>query len=126
VLIKQRKKKIETVFGERQELSERDFYEAYFQDIGIPFFVVKKIRQILEEVLNADLSRLSSKDDFSKNLNFFWEEDSLADVEIFEQIEEEFSIKFYQEDFKTLETLKVNDIVNIVRKKVQNKDEFSN
>ena len=51
-----------------------------------------------------------------KNLNFFWEEDSLADVEILEQIEEEFNIKFYQEDFKTLETLTVNDIVNIVWK----------
>jgi acyl carrier protein len=80
----------------------------------------------LEDVLDADLSRLSAEDDFSKNLNFFWQEDSLADVEIFERIEEEFQIKLHQSDFDGLETTTINDIVNIVWRKVREKNEFSN
>jgi acyl carrier protein len=61
-----------------------------------------------------------------KNLNFFWQEDSLADVEIFERIEEEFQIKLHQSDFDGLETTTINDIVNIVWRKVREKNEFSN
>jgi len=123
---KRRNKELENVFGGRQELDEQDFYERYFESKGIPFYIVRKIREILEEVLNADLSRLSAEDDFSKNLNFFWQEDSLADVEIFEKIEEEFEIKFYQSDFENLETTSVNDIVNIVWRKVKEKNESEN
>jgi acyl carrier protein len=80
----------------------------------------------LEDVLDADLSRLLAEDGFSKNLNFFWQEDSLADVEIFERIEEEFQIKLHQSDFDGLETTTINDIVNIVWRKVREKNEFSN
>lgn len=120
------KNKLEKAFIGRQELSERDFYERYFESKGVPFYVVKKIREILEEVLDADLSRLSAEDDFSKNLNFFWQEDSLADVEMFEKIEEEFDIKIEQSDFEGVETTSVNDLVNIVWRKVREKDEFSN
>lgn len=121
-----RNKNLKKVFGGRQELNERDFYERYFESQGVPFFVVKKIREILEDVLDADLSRLSAEDDFSKNLNFFWQDDSLADVEMFERIEEEFQIKLHQSDFENLETTSVNDIVNIVWRKVREKNEFSN
>lgn len=123
---RKREKDLEKTFGERRELSARDFYEEYFESQEIPFFIVKKIREILEEVLDADLSRLSAEDDFSKNLNFFWQEDSLADEEIFEKIEEEFQIKLEQSDFDSLQTLSINDIVNTVWRKVREKDEFSN
>jgi len=123
---RQRRKKIEKVFENRQELDERDFYERYFKSKNIPFYVIKKIREILEEVLEADLSRLSAEDDFAKNLNFFWQEDSMADVEILEKLEEEFEIKFDQSDFKDLQTTSVNDIVDIVWRKVKNKNESSN
>lgn len=123
---RQRRKKIEKVFENRQELDERDFYERYFESKNIPFYVIKKIREILEEVLEADLSRLSAEDDFAKNLNFFWQEDSMADVEILEKLEEEFEIKFDQSDFKDIQTTSVNDIVDIVWRKVKNKNESSN
>jgi len=112
-------KKIEEVFGNRQTLDERDFYERYFQSQGIPFYIVKKFREILEEVLDADLSRLSAEDDFSKNLNFFWEEDSLADVEIFERIEEEFDITLTQTDFDLIKTMSITNIVNMIWRKIQ-------
>jgi acyl carrier protein len=119
---KKRKREIESVFEKRQELTERDFYETHFQNKGTLCFVVRKIRQILEEVFDADLLRLSSKDDFSKNLNFFWQEDSLADVEIIEQIEEEFNIKFYQADFEHLNSLTVEQIVDCTWNKVREKE----
>jgi acyl carrier protein len=115
---KLRNREIEEVFGGRESLDEKDFYEKYFEERGVPFFIVKEIREILEEVLDADLSRLSAEDDFSKNLNFFWQHDSLADVEMFEKIEEEFEIKLHQSDFDNLKTTSVNDIVNIVWRKV--------
>jgi acyl carrier protein len=118
------KRKIEEVFGGRQSLDERDFYEKYFAAKGVPFFIVKKIREILEEVLDADLSRLSAEDDFSKNLSFFWEEDSLADVEILEKIEEEFDIKISDEEAACLCT--IDEIVDTVWRKVRGKDEFQN
>lgn len=90
------------------------------------FISFSKIREILEEVLDADLSRLTAEDDFSKNLNFFWQEDSLADVEMFEKIEEEFGIKIEQSDFEAIETTSVNNIVNIVWRKVKEKNESEN
>ena len=123
---KLRNKNLEKVFAQRQELNERDFYESFFDSQDVPFFIVKKIREILEDVLDADLSRLAAEDDFSKNLNFFFQDDSLADVEIFERIEEEFEIKLHQTDFEKLETLTINDIVNLVWRKVREKNEFSN
>lgn len=116
------KKRIEKVFHGRQELNDRDFYEQYFESKGIPFYVVKKLREILEEVLEANLSRLSAADDFSKNLNFFWQEDSLADVEIFEKIEDEFAITLTQTDFDHLETMSITNIVNMIWKKIQERE----
>lgn len=116
---RRRKEQLEEIFGGRQELSERDFYEQYFEAKGVPFYIVKKIREIMEEVLNADLSRLSAKDDLAKKLDFFWQQDSLADVEMFEKFEEEFNIKFHQSDFKNLQTTTIDDIVNIVWQKIQ-------
>jgi hypothetical protein len=45
---KAKRKKIEETFGNRQTLDERTFYERYFESRGVPFFVVSKVRQILE------------------------------------------------------------------------------
>jgi hypothetical protein len=33
-----RNKNLEKIFGGRQELNERDFYERYFESQGVPFF----------------------------------------------------------------------------------------
>ncbi len=113
---------LDEIFDRRSQLTEKDFYEKYFEDKDVPFLVVLKIRQILEDVLDADLSQLSAEDDFFKNLNFFWQYDSLADVEMFEQIEEEFDIEFHQSDFSNLDTLTIKQIVDIVWEKVQEKE----
>ena len=119
------KEQVEEVFGGRQELSDRDFYERYFEAKGVPFYIVKKIREILEEVFDADLSRLAAEDDFSKNLGYFWEFDSAADLEIILLIEEEFGIEISDEEapnlFRTVE-----GIVDFVWRKVKEKDESGN
>ena len=85
--------RMETAFEGRQELTDRDFYEKFFAGKGIPFYIVKKIREIFEGELNVDLSRLLPDDDFNKNLSFFREHDSLADLEILLRLEEEFEIE---------------------------------
>ena len=121
--IKKRDRKIEAVFAERQELNERDFYEKYFEQKGVPFFIVQIVRQILERELSADLSRLSAADDFSKNLSFFWQYDSLADVEIVESIEEEFQIELTAEDLQN-QFRTVDGIVDLVWRKVREKKNF--
>ena len=94
------------------------FYTSYFKGTGISKKVVDGVKQVLEEQLSADLSRLSAEDDFSKNLNFFWKLDSLADVEIIIALEEEFNIKI--EDFEAEQTFTVRDIVNLVSGKLGN------
>ncbi len=114
---KAKRKKIEETFGDRQTLDERTFYERYFQSRGVPFFVVSKVRQILEEELEADMSRLSAEDDFSKILSFFWKYDSMADVEIVVRLEKEFDIKIT--DAESEQTKTVDDLVNLVWLKLQ-------
>jgi acyl carrier protein len=112
-----KRKKIEEIFAGRQPLDQRTFYERYFQSRGVPFFVVSKVREILEEELNADLSRLSAEDDFTKNMSFFWHYDSMADVEIVIRLEEEFDIKIT--DIEAEQTSTVEDWVNLIWLKVK-------
>lgn len=114
-------RKIEEVFGRRENLNDEDFYNKYFKAKGVPFFIAQKVRKILSEEFEVDLSRLSAEDDFSKNLSFFWEWDSASDVEIITKIEEEFQINLtheeLQEQFRT-----VDGIINLVWKKVREKE----
>jgi len=112
-----KKKRIEETFRGRQPLDERTFYETYFESRGVPFFVVAKVRQILESELGADLSRLSAADDFSRNLSFFWDYESGAAVEIVVRLEDEFGIKIT--DAEAQQTTTIDDIVNLVWFKVR-------
>ncbi len=112
-----KRKKIEKAFANRRPLDERAFYERYFESRGVPFFVASRVRKILEDELDADLSRLSVEDDFSRNLNFFWDYDSMVDVEIVTRLEEEFRIKIT--DAEAGQTRTVEDIVNLVWNKLR-------
>jgi acyl carrier protein len=114
----QKNKKIEIAFKDRQSLSPSAFYQKYYGDKNIPEEVVKGVRKILEEQLNADLSQLSSVDDFSENLSFFWDYDSMANVEIVMMLEEFFSIKI--EDSEAEKAKTVNDIIMLVSNKIKN------
>ena len=63
----------------------------------------------MERVLDADLSRLSGEDDLFRDLGFFWEYESMADVLLVIELEKEFGIKFSDEETKAMRT--VRDIV---------------
>lgn len=111
-----RAKKIEAAFAGRKALAPEAFYEAHFKSHGVPLAVVVGVRTILEEQLSADLSRLRDTDDFSKNLAFFWDFDSLADVEIVCALEERFGIKISDQEAERTKT--VADIVHLVQTKL--------
>lgn len=109
-------KQLEEAFVGRESLTPQAFYDRYFLGLGIAPEVVFGIRQILEEQLGADLSRLQAEDDFSRNLSFFWDWDSLADVEILVAIEERFQIKI--SDAEAEKTHTVLELVQLVADKV--------
>jgi acyl carrier protein len=113
----QRTKKIEIAFAHRRQRSTAEFYEEFFREQGVPEEIVSGVKCILEEQLSADLSRIMDSDDFSKNLNFFWDYDSMADVEIIYALEKRFSIQITDEEGASAHTVK--DIVDLVWRKVQ-------
>jgi acyl carrier protein len=117
---RRRTRKIEEAFAGRPALSSEEFFERHFEGTGVPSRVVHGVRTVLEEQLGADLSRLSSNDDFAKNLRFFFDYDSLVDVEIVTALEELFEIQITNEEAEQART--VEDIVNMVAKHVQLKD----
>jgi acyl carrier protein len=112
----QKRRKIESVFTGREPQTPEQFYDRYFKEQGIPFYIVVGVRSILEDKLSADLSRLADTDDFSKNLSFFWDFDSMAAVEIVCALEEKFGIKIA--DSEAEKTLTIYDIVKLVASKV--------
>jgi len=114
-----RQARIEKAFATRRMLDEQSFYQKYFQKKGIPMYVAIGVRQVLEEVLAADLSRLTADDDFTNNLSFFFQDDSLADVEIISELEEKFGIKFNDKDAENMTT--VASIVDCVWMKEKQK-----
>jgi acyl carrier protein len=112
-----KRKKFEAAFAGRESLDEQTFYERYFRSRGIPEDVVSRVRRIFEEVLNADLSQLKAEDDLTRNLSFFFQFDSMADVELVETLEEAFSIKITDAEAERTHT--VEDLINLVWLKVR-------
>jgi len=112
-------KRFDNAFRGRKKLSAEAFYTEYFKNKNIPKQIVYGVKQVLEEQLNADLSKLSAEDDLSKNLSFLWELDSLADVEIIVALEEKFNIKI--QDSEAEKTYTVRDIVHLVWMKLEKK-----
>ncbi len=75
------------------------------------------VKKLLEEQLDADLSRMVDSDDFSKNLSFFWNFDSMADVEVVCALEQKFKIKITDEEATNAQT--VREIIELVWRKVK-------
>lgn len=111
-----REKKIQEAFAGRESLAPDAFYDRYFLGLGVAPEVVSGVRKILEEQLAADMSRLHAEDDFSKNLSFFWDFDSLANVEIVLAIEEHFQVNIA--DSEAEQTHTVSELVQLVSSKV--------
>ncbi|MDX2368120.1 MAG: acyl carrier protein [Colwellia sp.] len=113
---KNRKVEIGKIFEGRKKLTPVEFYEKYYSDKGIPKYIILDILNLLEDELEADLSQLEPDDDFSKNLRYLFEFDSMADVEVIESIESKFSIKISDSEAENIKT--INDLVLFVNNRV--------
>ena len=67
----------EQIFAGRSPLSSEEFYEKYFSDRGFTKGIVVRIKNIFDAKIGFDLSRLSAEDDFSTELKYIWDHDSL-------------------------------------------------
>jgi acyl carrier protein len=112
----EKKEQLDRIFAGRQPLDDRGLWEQYFQQHGVAPKTVAKVRRILSEILEADLSRIRDTDDFSKELAFFWGLDSLADVEIVQALEKQFGITISDAEAEAMKTLR--DIVLGVHVKI--------
>ncbi len=112
-----RDKKVQEIFSGRNPLTPEGFYEQYFLNTGVAPGVVIGIRKILEEQFRADMSRLNAEDDFSKNLSFFFDLDSMADVELVIALENHFNIKIADSEAGSIRT--ISELVQLVSSKVR-------
>ncbi|MFQ3249482.1 MAG: acyl carrier protein [Glaciecola sp.] len=112
------KKRLDEAFEGRAKLTCSEFHGKYFKELDVDLAVVEGVRSIFEEQFDADMSQLISEDDFSQNLSFLWAWDSMADVEIVNQLEEKFHIKITDNEAEQAHTVK--DIVLLVSRKVKN------
>jgi acyl carrier protein len=114
-----RDRKIEEAFKGRESLDPQQFYQRHFEQQGVPFHIVATIRRILEEQLSADLSQLHDKDDFTRELRFFWAFDSMASVQIVLALEQAFDIEITEPEAESIGT--ISDIVFLVDAKIRDK-----
>ena len=85
--------RLQATFAEREPLTSEQFFEAHFRSRGAREEVSTGIRRILSEQFGEDMSRLAAADDFTTNLKFLFDSDSLVDVEIVLALEDAFAIK---------------------------------
>ena len=109
----------EAVFRGRESLDDRALWERHFKQHGVPDDTVARVRKVLSEVLQTDLSRIRDTDDFSKELAFFWDWDSMADVEAVQALESEFQIMITDAEAEAMMTLR--DIVIGVHEKIKDR-----
>lgn len=108
---------IEDRFGHRGKLDTEGFYEAYFSSQEFSRDVVSGVREVLQSILDVDISFLRDSDDFSKNLSFFWDFDSMANVELVQALEERFQIQISDQEAESAKT--VRQLIELVQRKVR-------
>lgn len=113
---KRRLRLLDAAFSGRRPMCCEQFYDRYFKHKGIAFDIVEGVLDILQTHLSADLSRLADSDDFSKNLSFLWDFDSMADVEIVCALERKFKIEITNREAENVHTLA--DLVELVHGKL--------
>jgi acyl carrier protein len=110
-------KKMDAAFADRIPLTTEQFYRQFFKDSDASFATVSGVLETLKELFSeVDLSRLSADDDFSGNIAFLWDYDSLADVELICALEQRFGIKITDDEAKAVRT--VSDLMLLVAAKV--------
>ncbi|QTD43922.1 acyl carrier protein [Ottowia testudinis] len=113
---KRKTDKIADLFKDRPRLAPQQFYDSYFANQGYSERVVLGVREVMAKILGTDLSFLKDSDDFSQNLAFFWDFDSMANVELVQALEEHFAIRI--EDLEAENTKTVRQLIDLVQSKV--------
>jgi acyl carrier protein len=75
-----------------------------------------RVKTVFDRNIDFDLSRLSSTDDFSKELRFLWDYDSLAGVKIVIDLEKEFGVVVTDAEAESMKT--IQKVVEIIAQKV--------
>lgn len=106
---------VENIFRDRPSLSDNDFYAAFFQDSGISCEIVYGVREVLAKELNVDVTRMIPNDDFSRNLRFLLDNDSMIDIALIEGLEMRFNITILDKEAENTKT--IYDIIALVHRK---------
>ncbi len=113
---KKRKERTNIIFQGREYEDNQSFYEKYYKEKGISIQIITGVRDVLEKVLDADMSRIQPTDDFTKKLKYYFDSDSLADFEIVVGIEKAFQIKIADEEAQR--TMTIDDLIMLVNEKM--------
>ena len=107
---------LDYVLGPREPLDDAQLWEKCFRGRGVALDTVVRIRRILSDILEVDVVRIRPRDDFSKDLSFFLDLDSLADLKIVHALEEDFKITISDAEAEGMKTFR--DIVLGVHAKI--------
>ncbi len=105
----------EETFRGRASLSDDDFYGKFYEGSGVSREVIAGVREVLAHELQVDVSRMAPDDDFSRNLRFLLDSDSMMDVALVEGLEKRFGIVISDREAENTKT--VNDIIVLVHGK---------
>lgn len=113
--IKQRH--LDYLLAGREPFDDTLMWERCFRAHGVAFDTVTRVRRILCDILEVDLSLIRARDPFAgKELSFLWDIDSLADLKIVHALEEEFKITISDAEAEAIKTLR--DMVLQVHAKI--------
>ena len=107
---------LDFIFAKREPLDDAQLWERRFKDPGVALDTVERVRRILGEILEVDLSKIRAGDGLSKQLSFLWDVDSLADLKLVHALEEEFKISISDAEAAAMKTFQ--DIVFAVHAKI--------
>jgi acyl carrier protein len=112
-------RKVDAVFAGRAPLSDDEFFERFFATSEVQKQVAVDVRRAVLENLMFDMRCLAPEDSFAQELQFVWKYDSLADVELLCQVENQFSVTLTEAEAK--ETVTLGALIRLVDHKVKAK-----
>lgn len=107
------KKKLEEKMKDREALTNEEFGEKYFN--GEASQIAITVRQAIEKLMPYDVSKIHPNDKFIDDLYIEYFDD-MAPVEIIEEIEAHYRIKFTNKEAERIFTIK--DFVEAIKEKV--------
>jgi acyl carrier protein len=108
---------LDLLLAGRDPYDDPTIWERCFRAHGVTLDTVIRIRRILNDILEVDLSLMRARESlFTKELSFLWDLDSLADLKIMHALEVEFNIAISDAEAEAMKSLR--DIVLAVHAKI--------